>query len=91
MGYATLIVLLAQLPVFFTGGLTGAFLHPLAMSYVLAVIASMRRRAHRHARARAGAVLPAAARVGRSTAPHAAPPRPPPARSPACSARRGRR
>src|SRR3954451_9346165 len=40
MGYATLIVLLLMLPVFFTGGLTGAFLHPLAVSYVLAVIAS---------------------------------------------------
>jgi Cu/Ag efflux pump CusA len=41
MGYATLIVLLLMLPVFLTGGLTGAFLHPLALSYALAVIASM--------------------------------------------------
>ena len=41
MGYATLIVLLLMMPVFFTGGLTGAFLHPLAVSYGLAVIASL--------------------------------------------------
>ena len=30
-----------MMPVFFTGGLTGAFLHPLAVSYGLAVIASL--------------------------------------------------
>jgi len=41
MGYATLIVLLLMMPVFFTGGLTGAFLHPLAVAYGLAVIASL--------------------------------------------------
>jgi Cu/Ag efflux pump CusA len=40
MGYATLILLLLMLPVFFTGGLTGAFLHPLALSYGLAILAS---------------------------------------------------
>jgi Cu/Ag efflux pump CusA len=40
MGYATLIVLILMVPVFFTGGLTGAFLHPLAVSYALAVTAS---------------------------------------------------
>jgi Cu/Ag efflux pump CusA len=41
LGYATLAVLLAMLPVFFTSGLTGAFVHPLALSYALAVLASM--------------------------------------------------
>jgi Cu/Ag efflux pump CusA len=40
MGYATLILLALMLPVFLLGGLTGAFLHPLALSYGLAVIAS---------------------------------------------------
>jgi Cu/Ag efflux pump CusA len=40
MGYATLILLLLMMPVFLTNGLTGAFLHPLALSYALAVIAS---------------------------------------------------
>jgi CzcA family heavy metal efflux pump len=40
-GYATLVVLLAMVPVFFTGGLTGAFVHPMALSYALAVLASM--------------------------------------------------
>ncbi|MDT7571336.1 MAG: hypothetical protein QOE05_1510, partial [Actinomycetota bacterium] len=41
LGYATLAVLLAIVPVFFTSGLTGAFVHPLALSYSLAVVASM--------------------------------------------------
>ena len=41
MGYATLVVLLVALPVFFLGGLDGAFLHPMALGYVLAVLASM--------------------------------------------------
>ncbi|MEA2322117.1 MAG: hypothetical protein QOD81_1967 [Solirubrobacteraceae bacterium] len=41
MGYATLILLLLMAPVFFMQGLTGAFLHPLALSYGLAVISSM--------------------------------------------------
>jgi Cu/Ag efflux pump CusA len=39
--YATLIVVLAVLPVFFMEGLSGAFLKPLALSYALAVLASM--------------------------------------------------
>jgi CzcA family heavy metal efflux pump len=39
--YATLIVLLAVLPVFFIGGTTGAFFLPMALSYGLAVLASM--------------------------------------------------
>jgi Cu/Ag efflux pump CusA len=41
LGYATVILLLAMLPVFFAGGLTGAFVHPLAVSYVVAVLASL--------------------------------------------------
>lgn len=39
--YATLIIVLAVLPVFFLDGLSGAFFKPLAMSYVLALAASM--------------------------------------------------
>ena len=39
--YATLIVVAAAAPVFFLGGLTGAFFRPLAMSYTLAVLASL--------------------------------------------------
>lgn len=39
--YATLIVVLAVLPVFFLGGVSGSFFEPLALSYVLAVVASM--------------------------------------------------
>jgi len=39
--YATLIMLLAVTPVIFLGGLYGAFLKPLALSYVLALLASM--------------------------------------------------
>jgi CzcA family heavy metal efflux pump len=39
--YATLIVLVAMVPIFFLHGLTGAFFRPLAFSYVLAVAASL--------------------------------------------------
>jgi Cu/Ag efflux pump CusA len=38
--YATLILLLAASPILFIEGLTGAFFHPLAVSYGLAVLAS---------------------------------------------------
>jgi multidrug efflux pump subunit AcrB len=41
LGYATLFVLLAVAPVFFAKGLTAAFVHPLVLSFALAVIASM--------------------------------------------------
>lgn len=41
MGYATAILLLAMVPVFFGGGNTGAFVHSLALSYGLAVLVSM--------------------------------------------------
>ena len=39
--YATLIDAVAVMPVFFMEGLTGAFFRPLAISYALAVLASM--------------------------------------------------
>ena len=39
--YATLIEVLALLPVFFLEGLSGAFFRPLAISYALALLASM--------------------------------------------------
>lgn len=39
--YATLIVILVFIPVFFLEGLAGAFFRPLALSYVLAVVASL--------------------------------------------------
>ncbi len=39
--YATLIVVLVFLPVFFLDGLSGSFFRPLAVSYVLAVLASL--------------------------------------------------
>ena len=39
--YAALIVLLAVAPIFFMNGTTGAFFRPLAISYGLAIIASM--------------------------------------------------
>jgi len=39
--YATLITVLAVAPVFFLRGLSGSFFQPLALSYVLAVLASM--------------------------------------------------
>lgn len=41
MGFAVLIVLLAILPVYFVEGRSGAFVQPLAISYTLAVLASM--------------------------------------------------
>jgi CzcA family heavy metal efflux pump len=41
MIFATLIILLALLPVFFLGGVSGAFFQPLAISYALALLASM--------------------------------------------------
>ena len=39
--HATMIVVLAVTPVFFMGGLSGAFFVPLALSYVLAMLCSM--------------------------------------------------
>lgn len=39
--YATLIILAASVPVFLLTGLTGAFFRPLALSYTLAIAASM--------------------------------------------------
>ena len=39
--YGTLIVMLVFLPVFMLQGLTGAFFQPLALSYVLAILASL--------------------------------------------------
>ena len=39
--YATLIIIAAAAPVFFLQGLTGSFFKPLAMSYTLAVLASL--------------------------------------------------
>jgi CzcA family heavy metal efflux pump len=39
--YAVLIVVLAVTPIFFMGGVSGAFFEPLALSYLLAVVASM--------------------------------------------------
>jgi CzcA family heavy metal efflux pump len=39
--FATLIMLLAAVPLFFLPGLTGAFFQPLAVSYVLAVLTSI--------------------------------------------------
>ncbi len=41
MLYATLIILLALLPIFLLPGVTGALFHPLALSYALALLASM--------------------------------------------------
>jgi CzcA family heavy metal efflux pump len=38
--YATLVVILAVTPVFFMGGMSGAFFEPLARAYVLALVAS---------------------------------------------------
>jgi CzcA family heavy metal efflux pump len=39
--HATLIIVLAVLPVFFMGGLAGAFFEPLALAFILAMLASM--------------------------------------------------
>jgi len=41
IAYATVIMVVAVLPVFFMEGLTGAFFPPLALSYLLAIAASM--------------------------------------------------
>jgi CzcA family heavy metal efflux pump len=41
LGYATLIVLLVALPVFFVEGVSGSFFEPLVRSYAVAVVASM--------------------------------------------------
>jgi CzcA family heavy metal efflux pump len=41
IGYATFIVVAASIPVFLLTGLTGAFFQPLAVSYTLAIVASM--------------------------------------------------
>jgi Cu/Ag efflux pump CusA len=41
IGYATLILLLAVVPMFFIEGVTGSFFEPLVRSYALAVITSM--------------------------------------------------
>src|SRR5262249_58233203 len=39
--YASLIVILVFLPVFFLEGLSGSFFRPLALAYVLAIVASL--------------------------------------------------
>lgn len=39
--YSTVIVIVAITPIFFLGGASGAFFEPLALSYLLAVVASM--------------------------------------------------
>ena len=39
--YATLIVIIVFLPVFFLDGIAGSFFRPLAMSYILAILASL--------------------------------------------------
>ncbi|HSV68273.1 MAG TPA: efflux RND transporter permease subunit [Mycobacteriales bacterium] len=39
--YATLIIVAAAVPIFLLSGLTGAFFRPLALSYTLAIVASM--------------------------------------------------
>ncbi len=39
--HATVIIVLAVTPVFFMGGLSGAFFEPLALSYLIAMLASM--------------------------------------------------
>jgi len=39
--YATMIVILVFLPIFFLDGIAGAFFRPLAMAYILAILASL--------------------------------------------------
>lgn len=39
--YATLIVIIVFLPIFFLDGIAGAFFRPLAMAYILAILASL--------------------------------------------------
>jgi Cu/Ag efflux pump CusA len=41
IGYATLIIVAASIPVFLLTGLTGAFFRPLVLSYTLAIVASL--------------------------------------------------
>jgi Cu/Ag efflux pump CusA len=41
LGYATLIVVLVAVPVLISQGLTAAFVHPMALAFLLAVLASM--------------------------------------------------
>jgi Cu/Ag efflux pump CusA len=41
LGYALVIILLAVLPVFFVPGLMGSFIQPMAVSYVLAMVAAL--------------------------------------------------
>lgn len=41
MIYATLIIIIAESPIFFLSGLTASFFHSLAFSYILAVLVSM--------------------------------------------------
>ncbi len=50
--FATLIVAAVLLPAFFMEGEAGAFLPAIATAYLLAIVASHRRRPHRHAGAR---------------------------------------
>ena len=57
--YGSLIVVLVFVPVFMLDGLAGAFFRPLALSYVLAILASLVGRAHGHAGARAAAAAEA--------------------------------
>ena len=47
--YATIINVVAIVPVLFLTGLSGSFFQPLVLSYALAVLVSMARRADRHA------------------------------------------
>ena len=74
--YATLIIVLAVIPIFFITGVSGAFFKPLALSYGLAVLASMVvaltvtpalrcscSRGRRSSEQRAAARAPAAARL----------------------------
>ena len=39
--YATVIVIIVFLPVFFLDGIAGAFFRPLALAYILAILASL--------------------------------------------------
>ena len=57
--YGSLIVVVVFVPVFMLDGLAGAFFRPLALSYVLAILASLARRADRHAGAGAAAAADA--------------------------------
>ena len=81
--YATLIIVAAAVPIFLLQGLTGAFFRPLALSYTLAIVASLARRAHRDASLGVDLAWPIqdraayvarggspAARLHRSTVPH---------------------